>query len=102
MLPSHLQGLESALAVGLIVLTIKAGKRLSFHFEKSYFYFLHLSRARTFRDPLFSSRMKGVLISLPVECAAVSTGPLPTPAATAHIQYIFYNSLCVADIPKKC
>lgn len=37
MLPSHLQGLESALAVALIVLTIKAGKRLSFHFEESYF-----------------------------------------------------------------
>lgn len=40
MLPSHLQGLEPALAVALIVLTIKAGKRLSFHFEESYFYFL--------------------------------------------------------------
>lgn len=38
MLPSHLQGLQSALAVGLIVLTTKAGKRLSFLFEKSYFY----------------------------------------------------------------
>lgn len=37
-LPSHLQGLEAALAVGVIVLTIKATERLSSHLEKSFFF----------------------------------------------------------------
>lgn len=39
MLPSHLQGLEAALAVRVIVLTIKATKRLSSHLEKSFLFF---------------------------------------------------------------
>lgn len=72
MLPSHLQGLEAALAVGVIVLTIKTAKRLSSRLEKSCFFFFRLSlsalRACTcrlvLRDPLFSARMTGILISL--------------------------------------
>lgn len=83
MLPSHLQGLEAALAVGVIVLTIKTAKRLSSRLQKSCFvlFFPSLSALRActcrlvLRDPLFSARMTGILISLafgipPVFCGA--------------------------------
>lgn len=78
MLPSHLQGLEAALAVGVIVLTIKATKRLSSYLEKSFFFSLSALRACTchlvLRDPLFSARMTGILISLPLEFPPVCCG----------------------------
>lgn len=67
MLPSHLQGLEAALAVGVIVLTIKATKRLFSYLEKSFFSVQHY-------NPLFSACMMGILISLPLEFPPVCGG----------------------------
>lgn len=73
-------------------------------FSFSFYSAAHLSRARTLRDPLFWAGMKGVLISLPLECAAVCAGA--TADSCSYCTYTYFTTfllvcfLCVADIPK--
>lgn len=45
MLPSHLQGLQAALAVGVIVLTIKANEEAFLSFGEVPFFFLSALQA---------------------------------------------------------
>lgn len=84
-------------------------KRLSFHFQvKSYFYFIFYSAAPSaalactcrlvLRDPLFSVRMKAILISLPVECAVACTGA--TADSCSYYTYTYFTTflLCVFSV----